>query len=279
MNHSIIGQLHQNPAFNGLVFNDFTTPSPLIPSTSEIEMLCTLLRVPAIPHNGPPKTLMHYLQDKSGSMTVGLSQTIIGYNKMIDALQVNGEKIGIEFSQTQFDNNIHAQLKNVPIHSVKHLDSMTYVANGGTSLYDAVAYAVKEILKHKDVHNSNTAIMLSINTDGADEHSTAWGNKSANYFMTRLMKAISENPRWTISLSGPVNRLSNFAKEMSIPYENIAGFVPESVDSRIDAANSNISAMNSYMNARSMGATQANNLYCGTVSGNMAMSTLKHPEN
>lgn len=249
---------------------------------NELQMLIQMIKAPRVQiKRKTPCTIVHTLLDKSGSMVSGCGQTINGYNEQLEQFKNNAEDIGCVISQTLFDTSIKSISSHTEASKAIPLTRYNYVPGGGTALYDATVYCVKQMLTHPLALDENTAFFLSINTDGDDVSSLIWGepneihsSRKANSAFRELMKAISESKYWTVALAGPELKLKSFASEMYVPYENVAAFKPESELSRGTVMNDSIIAASNYMNARSMGMTQSETLYAGTQSNISAMTIL-----
>lgn len=239
------------------------------PPLSELATLIHALKAPSkpAPKGAPLQTLIGLLLDESTSMKTGCKQTMEGYNKQLTLLREESKGIGCRVTQVIFSTETRLIAKDVLPNALVPLSVETYNPNGGTALYDATVALVKELLANPLVNDDNTSVLLSITTDGEDFNSVVWKTAQENKEFCELMRAVSENDRWTVTLAGPVCKLKQFAQEMSVSEDNVAAFIPENVASRMDAMASSCQAMSSYVSLRAMGGKKGEDLYAGTVAG------------
>lgn len=259
---------------NGLSGRGISAALP-IPDYSELNILVQALRAAArpAPAHAPLQTLLATVLDMSGSMDNGCAQTIMGYNQQMEKIRFKGQEIGCQVLQVVFSSTAHLTSDFCKPEHLTLLNSQNYRPGGGTTLYDTLIATVKKLLSHPLANDDNTSIMLSINTDGDDTSSLYWTKEQLRGFR-EIMRAVSENERWTVALAGPDLKLKKFANELSMSFENVAAFKPESIVSRGDVMASSIQAMGSFMNDRSMGVKKSYSMYAGTVSGASAMDIL-----
>lgn len=245
------------------------------PEISELAAMVAALRAPAIPAKAGAKlvTLMNVVLDESGSMSMGVAQTMKGYNDALATLRPSAEEIGCLVTQVVFSTTGRVIGKDLRAKDIVPLSNETYMPNGGTALFDTVAGVIKQMLAHPLANDDNTSILLSITTDGDDTTSMTWKCNEMGEFRA-LMKAVSENDRWTVALSGPDLALRKFADLMSVSPANVAAFKPDSVASRVVASGSTVQAMGNYSAMRSSGMKKVDTMYAGTESNVTAMAIL-----
>lgn len=256
--------------------SQFASPKRLeVPPLNEASMMIQALKAKAkrSTKKASQKTIVALLLDESGSMNLGCKQTMDGYNQQLVTLRQNATEIGCRVIQSNFNSTANLIADDADANEVVNLNSSTYRPNGGTALYDSVAAMVKHILQRPDAHDENTSILLSINTDGDDMSSKIWTADSLVQFR-ELMRTISANDRWTVALAGPDTKLREFADCMSVSSDNVAAFIPESVQSRVMAMDSGVQAMGSYISARSAGLMKSEMLYACTAAGDFAKDIL-----
>ena len=249
-----------------------------IPDVSELKAMIKALKAPAqpAPPDAPIQTLVAVTLDESGSMSRGFKQTMKGYNDQMKVLRKTSEQIGYRVMQTIFNSSAKVIAEDVMADLIVPLSSETYNPSGGTALYDTVAAVVNRLLAHPLAQKDNTSILLMITTDGEDTASVKWNASKGLTEFRALMKAVNNNDRWTVALTGPDKMLRQFSDELSVDAENVASFVPTDIKSRSDAMQSSVHAMNSYAALRSMGTKKVSTMHAGTVSGQRAKEILKH---
>ena len=90
-------------------------------------------------------TEMLFILDRSGSMCVLETETIGGYNGLIEKQRhVEGSAI---VNTVLFDGEMNVIHNRVPLEKVKPLTEKEYYARGCTALLDAVAKSVKHTRK------------------------------------------------------------------------------------------------------------------------------------
>lgn len=246
-----------------------------IPSLAQLPLMIQALKAPAKPvsEGTPLLTLMEIILDESGSMTTGCSQTMPSYNQALAVLKPSAEQIGCRIDQVSFNHAPRLIAEGVKAHEIVPLSPETYQPNGGTALYDTIAAVIWHVLQNPKAHDDNTSVLLNVTTDGDDMNSTVFGTASMEEFRS-LMRAVSQNDRWTVALSGPDTKLRWFADLMCVHPDNVAAFTPEDVSSRVVAGNASVSAMRSYASVRGAGLKKSEMLYAGTQANVVAQSIL-----
>jgi len=113
--------------------------------------------------------------DKSGSMSRLTASVISNFNNFIDEQRKEEGKAFLTL--ILFDTTFKTIYNRVDINDVKHIDSKTYSAGGGTAMYDAVGSAIDTIT------DKNT--LMLIQTDGQE-------NSSRTYNKDKVMNMILE---------------------------------------------------------------------------------------
>lgn len=260
----------------GFKLPGFKTPQPAfpslpVPSIEELPLLIAALKAPAKPARpgAPLVTLVVPVLDKSSSMRLGLAQTIKSYNEQQAELRKYNAQIGMRITQVNFNTANEVVAQDIDAGSLVPLSHETYVPEGGTALYDTAAAVVKMILAHPLAHDDNTSILLPFTTDGEDLNSVVWKTPEMDA-LHQLMKAVSENERWTVTLAGPNRYLRQLASVMCVSEDNLAAFDPDDEQSRAMAGTSSVQAMGAYGSLRAGGTKKVASVYAGTVAGAMA---------
>jgi len=147
-------------------------------------------------NNKQVKTLVHFLLDKSGSMSAVKDATLKGFNAYIDELKQSKENI--HFSLTLFDTmSIETPYTDIPVHDIPQLTAHSYRPHGGTPLYDAVVESVEDL--HKKIKDQkDTAVVVAIMTDGMENAST----KHTRSCLKKLVKKLEKKGNWTFAYMG-----------------------------------------------------------------------------
>jgi len=129
----------------------------------------------------PPKplatrtTIAHLLLDASGSMQNGKAETMQAFNTYIRGLR--GQDI--RFTLSQFNTKgVKVISENVPPSDVRQLNDETYLPDGGTPLYDAIAYTIQQAEEQAEERVGSVypvdAVLIIIQTDGEENSSQQW---------------------------------------------------------------------------------------------------------
>lgn len=133
------------------------------------------------------ETLIHFILDKSGSMTSVWDATISGFNEYLQGLK--NQKGSIRFSLTLFDTvSIEKRYNNVSLEEVKPLNRDSYIPNGGTPLYDAVISSVEDLCSQLKDSHKNPAVAVVIMTDGQENASKEHTEKCLKEIVELLEK-------------------------------------------------------------------------------------------
>ena len=144
-------------------------------------------------------TEMLFILDRSGSMSGLETETIGGYNGLIEKQRhVEGSAI---VNTVLFDGEMNVIHNRVPLEKVKPLTEKEYYARGCTALLDAVAKSVKHIRKvqkglPEEEKPEHTIVVIT--TDGEE-------NSSREYTLDkvkRLVKRMQEKHNWEFMFLG-----------------------------------------------------------------------------
>lgn len=245
------------------------------PALSDLSLMLQLLRAPALAAKpgAAIQTLIGLVLDESGSMDTGCKQTMDGYNEQIATVRANAEQIGCLVTQINFHSEAYLVTENANASQILPLSSETYCPGGGTSLYDTVAATVRHLLSNPLSQYENVSILLTITTDGDDQSSSVWKTGRMDE-LRELMRAVNANDRWTVALAGPDSHLRQFADLMDVARENVASFVPASVQSRGIAMAASTQGMSNYVSSRAMGIKKSEMLYAGTMANISAQALM-----
>lgn len=134
-------------------------------------------------------TELVFILDRSGSMAGLESDTIGGFNAMIDKQKKNGSRAYV--STVLFDNNSYVLHDRIPLEDIRPMTGEDYFVGGCTALLDAIGGAVHHIAKirkylRKEDVPENT--MFVITTDGME-------NASREYSSDKVKKMITEKEK------------------------------------------------------------------------------------
>ena len=152
--------------------------------------------------------------DKSGSMDGLESDTIGGFNSMIE----KERKEGIDASVTTvlFDTKFNVIHDRTPLKKVKNLTSKEYFADGDTALLDAIGSTIARIERVPDIYAKNNRVLFVIITDGME-------NSSREYSRAQIKKMISDKREkydWEFIFLGANIDAASEAQSIGIKSEN-----------------------------------------------------------
>lgn len=115
------------------------------------------------------KTEITFILDRSGSMSGLESDTIGGYNSLLEKQKdLEGE---CKITTVLFDDKIEVIYDRIDIKNIKNLTENEYYVRGMTALIDAIGYSInKQINVHKAGEKSEN-VMFVIITDGYENSS------------------------------------------------------------------------------------------------------------
>lgn len=167
------------------------------------------------------RTLINFILDKSGSMSMRRDATISGFNEYLKTVKGESKKDKSEtlFSLTMFDTAIVKPYVAVKLSEVKELDQGTYAPDGMTALYDAVCMTVKEVEEKIKKMKGKTAVVTVILTDGEENSSREYTQKELSDKIKELQKA-----NWSFVFLGANQDSWATAQSWGIHAGNIANF-------------------------------------------------------
>lgn len=118
-------------------------------------------------------TELVFILDRSGSMGGLESDTIGGFNGMIERQKKEGEKVNV--TTILFDDEMEIIHDRFPIDAVQPLTDKEYYVRGCTALLDAVGQAINKIdnvQKHLPVEHQAGKVLFVITTDGLENSSS-----------------------------------------------------------------------------------------------------------
>jgi len=144
-------------------------------------------------------TEMLFILDRSGSMSGLETETIGGFNSLIEK-QKNVEGNAI-VNTVLFDGEMNVIHNRVPLENIKPLTEKEYFARGCTALLDAVAKSVKHVRRvqkglTEDEKPEHTIVVIT--TDGEENSSREYSLDKVK----RLVKRMQEKHNWEFMFLG-----------------------------------------------------------------------------
>ena len=172
-----------------------------------------------------PKTFYHIILDQSGSMMTCLYPTISGFNEqvqMVKSLQERYPGQEITLGLTQFNTQVKIPFIAQAARYAKLLNTENYRPDGGTALYDAIGYTIKELSRklHHDLREPNTSVVVVILTDGYENSSRKYDHAA----ISSTIKELEATGKWTFSYLGATPDAVEVATKLNIKRDNSMSF-------------------------------------------------------
>ena len=205
-----------------------------------------------------PLTNIAFVLDCSGSMNHGKGATIEGFNSQVEVVREGAKEAGnTTFTDVHFSDQVELRCVAGNLKVLQPLSDQTYRPGGGTALYDAIGCTVAALLQTPDINSQDTAVLVTVFTDGGENHSRVYDGATIKAIIERL----EASGRWTFALVGPLQTVTSLATSLSVNERNIAGFDVASVVDKRRAFQKVAEASESYMAMRKSGGKQSRGLY------------------
>lgn len=167
--------------------------------------------------------------DKSGSMGSIRTEAINGYNETLASIKATQE----EFVETQehfvslaafCNHGIDMIYDTTPINEAENLTREKYIPCCLTPLFDAIGITVNSLQK-KVAEKPNSAVIVTIITDGQENASKEWNANSVN----KLIEDCKEEG-WTFSFIGAGEEVIKVATTISITNTMLWENTPEGTE-------------------------------------------------
>ena len=189
-------------------------------------------------------TELVFILDRSGSMAGLETDTIGGYNSMLQ--KQKGEKGTAHITTVIFDNRIEMLHDRMPINAVEPLTQKEYFVRGSTALLDAVGSTIErlnKIISATPDDEKAEKVIFVITTDGFE-------NSSREYTYPRVKKLIESQQKelnWEFIFLGANMDAVSEAGKLGISADRSATFVNDSVGiaTNYEAVSDAVSSMRS----------------------------------
>ena len=167
-------------------------------------------------------TELVFILDRSGSMSGLESDTIGGFNGMIERQKKEGNDINV--TTVLFDDRVDIIHDRFPINQVKPLTDEDYYVRGCTALLDAVGTSIAKIdniQSHLPEENRASKVMFVITTDGMENSSIEYTYPA----IKKLIEARKEKGWEFLFLGANIDAAAEaekigIARNRSVTYEN-----------------------------------------------------------
>jgi len=176
-------------------------------------------------------TLLVFVMDRSGSMASIITDSIGGFNTLIEQQKADCLEKGNTAKVTivKFNSSVESICNYEDISKVTPLTGNTFYASGGTSLIDAVCATIVNTghtLSELSEEERPEKVLFTIITDGEE-------NTSREYTLEKLKEMISEQEKkynWTFSFIGA--NIDSFGTANNIGFSNSRGVANYQANSR-----------------------------------------------
>ena len=124
--------------------------------------------------------------DKSGSMYSLRSDTIGGFNSLLD--EQRKKDLPVKVSLGVFNQILEAVYDRVDINEIKNMTPEDYMPQGTTALLDAVGNTLSAIQGREDVNAEGNKVLVVIITDGMENASKEWKKDDVKKLISDLQK-------------------------------------------------------------------------------------------
>lgn len=163
-------------------------------------------------------TELVFILDRSGSMGGLESDTIGGFNGMIERQKKEGEKVNV--TTILFDDEVEIIHDRFPIDAVQPLTDKEYYVRGCTALLDAVGQAINKIdnvQKHLPEEHRAGKVLFVITTDGLENSSTEFNYNDIKHIYPSHVRLIYE----TVSSMNDKDQRKNVLCDLVIKYPDV----------------------------------------------------------
>jgi hypothetical protein len=165
------------------------------------------------------RTFVSFLLDESGSMGMCRQEAIDGFNAYVRQLREQQPDADIVFTLTKFNTEARVLYVGTPLANVPALTEATYLPNGNTALYDAVARTVAAVDSQATFGDR---ILVVILTDGEENSS----RETTREQVRALIEAKQATGAWTFAfvMAGTDQWAQATSAGMGIPAANSVGY-------------------------------------------------------
>lgn len=176
-------------------------------------------------------TELVFILDRSGSMSGLESDTIGGYNSMIE--KQKSEEGEANITTVLFDDKVEMINQRVSIHGVKKMTDKEYYVRGCTALLDAIGQTIHymgNVQKYAKEEDRAGKVLFVITTDGYE-------NSSKEYSYDKIRKMIKNQKdryKWEFIFLGANIDAVETAKQVGIDEEYATNYVADSVGTELN---------------------------------------------
>lgn len=146
-------------------------------------------------------TELVFVLDRSGSMETLTSETIGGFNSLINKQKAESNDDEVYVTTILFDDKSEVLHDHKRIEDIPRLTENEYYARGCTALLDAVGNTIKKVsknIKSMPLSQKTSKVLFVITTDGYENASTVFSKSKVK----KLISKHQEKDNWTFLFLG-----------------------------------------------------------------------------
>ena len=169
-----------------------------------------------------------FIIDKSGSMSDLVSDTIGGFNSMLNEQKENNVDGKVLVSTVLFNERRKVVHDREDIVNVKEMTKKNYVPSGCTALIDAIGYGIKHIssvhkyIRPEDIPDHTLFIII---TDGLENASHTYSSNEVK----EMIKDKQDNDNWEFMFIGANIDSVETAEEMGIDKDYAINYMADEI--------------------------------------------------
>ena len=176
------------------------------------------------------KTYFVLILDKSGSMRSCSKQAVDHFNEQIQAIKSLKKGQEVRVYLVLFNHFVEMKLNNQPLSKIKQLKEQDYIADGTTSLYDAIGMTIDTLKKDlTDLDKDNVKVFFSIVTDGHENSSHDYGGIDGAKKLKETITELQKDDKWTFAYLGANHDVFAVASTFGMKTAYVSGYVSNAV--------------------------------------------------
>lgn len=187
-------------------------------STKKVEVT---VNVTVVPQKKPVrKNYVMMVLDESSSMGSIRDQAISAFNEQVKTIREAKGNMEVSVNLVKFASEVTTVFADRNADTVENLNTLTYVPNGMTAMYDGVGTALDLLKSKPDINNEDVTVLVLIISDGEENSSRRWSASR----VAEQIKTLQGTGRWTFTYAGANQDLSKISQTLNIPLGNTVMF-------------------------------------------------------
>jgi len=205
------------------------------------------------------KNYIGFSKDASSSMSSISQSAVKDFNANISAVKeaATAHMLDTIVFVNRFGDTVTREITNSNPHVLKPLTS--WEARGWTAMYDGIGDLITQMESVPDANNPNVSFLIMATTDGEENASCTWTQRS----LADKIERLQATGRWTFVLRVPKGYAKSVAQDLSIPLGNVQEW-DQSARGVEASTQATSQAMNNFYATRATGAKSSNVFYTST---------------